>query len=243
MNDVSANTPLQSGNRALNDRRFADALALYRRAIAVFPELEKSLAVNIKLAQAGLREEQWLQEKVPQALVLAPVNQLLPDPQGAGVWRATGNDPWFEVSQASGQPMSEGWFLLTLVMDTDAAKKIAKFYMDYGDGHTEHHAANLRFQSKLACTRVLHFRGVVKSLRFDPLEEPGIFRLQELTCQRVDEAQALQEMLECRSRARGCTPAVLGHGKVLRRAINGGLRGMHGGRAAAKQLRPVDRND
>jgi GT2 family glycosyltransferase len=159
------------------------------------------LAVNIKLAQAGLREEQWLQEKVPQALLLAPVNQLLPDPQGASFWRATGNDPWFEVSQASGQPLSEGWFLLTLVMDTDAAKKIAKFYTDYGDGHTEHHAANLHFQSKLACTRVLHFRGVVKSLRFDPLEEPGTFRMQELTCQRVDEAQALQEMLDCIARA------------------------------------------
>ncbi len=196
MDAIQSNTPLQSGNLALNEGRFADALALYRRAIASFPALETSLAVNIKLAHAGLRTEQWLQEMVPQALSLVPVNHLLPDPQEADVWHATGNDPWFEVTQASGQPLAEGWFLLRMVMGTEVTKKIAKFYMDYGDGHTEHDAASFRYLANTACTRILHARGVVNTLRFDPLEEPGAFRLQELTCQRIDEAQALQEMLD-----------------------------------------------
>ena len=201
MQQTQGNSPLRSGNLALNSGRFADALALFDKAIAAFPVLEKSLALNIKLAQDGLRAAQRLQEMQPHPLSLVPTHQLRADPQQAGLWHSTGNDPCFHVTQASGLPFTEGWYLLRMVMDTAVAKKHAKWYVDYGQGLSEDHAASARYEANEVCTRVLRVSAVVKSLRFDPLEEPGSFRLHELACQRLDEAQALQEMLDCIARA------------------------------------------
>ena len=201
MDQTQGNSPLRSGNLALNSGRFADALALFDKAIAAFPVLEKSLALNIKLAQDGLRAAQRLQEMQPHPLSLVPTHQLRADPQQAGLWHSTGNDPCFHVTQASGLPFTEGWYLLRMVMDTAVAKKHAKWYVDYGQGLSEDHAASARYEANEVCIRVLRVSAVVKSLRFDPLEEPGSFRLHELACQRLDEAQALQEMLNCIVRA------------------------------------------
>ena len=202
IDETQGNSPLRSGNLALNGGRFADALALYAQAISAFPVLEKSLAITLTLAQDGLRAAQRLQEMQPHPLSLAPTHQLRADAHLAGVWHSTGDDPCFDVTQASGLPLTEGWYLLRMVMDTAAvANKHAKWYFDYGLGFSEEHATSVRYKANEVCTRVLRARAVVKSLRFDPLEEQGTFRLQALTCQRLDEAQALQEMLDAIARA------------------------------------------
>ena len=196
MDETHGNSPLRFGNLALNGGRFADALALYAQAIAAFPVLEKSLAINIKLAREGLRAAQRLQEMQPRPLSLVPTHHLQPDSKEPGLWHSTGDDPCFEVTQASGLALTEGWYLVRMVMSTAASKKNAKWYIDYGQGFSEDHAVSVRYKSNELCTRVLRASAVVTRLRFDPIEEPGAFRLQELSCQRLDEAQALQEMLD-----------------------------------------------
>ncbi len=196
MNEKQNNSPLRVGNLALNSGQFAEALALYADAIAAFPGFEKSLAVNIQRAHEGLRAATVAQEKLPHALDVVPLAQLTADAHRASTWHSTGGDPCFEVLQPDRQALSAGWYLLNLVIETDAARKCAKFYLDYGNGYSEPDSASLPYKSNQAASRVMRATAGLKRLRFDPLECPGAFRLDQLSCQRLDEEQALQWMLD-----------------------------------------------
>lgn len=193
---MEINSPLRAGNLALNNGQFAEALSWYAKAIAAFPGFEKSLAVNIQRAHEGLRATKYAQEKVPHSLAVVPLAQLTADAHQANIWHSAGDDPCFEVVQQEGASFSAGWYLLQLLIETDVARKSAKFYLDYGGGYSEKDAANLPYKSNQPASRVVRVTAALLGLRFDPMEGPGVFRLDQLSCQRMDEEQAMQWMLE-----------------------------------------------
>jgi len=186
-------SPVQMGNRAFQEGRYAEAIALYETAIEAIPVLRQSLAIGIDLArqrmsQAASRRNTW-------GLRLEPMSQIAQEENKLGHWHATGYDPYFEVQLDENKNLGNGWYQIYFLINTEAPRRNAKIYLDYGHGYSEANAVNCPYQSSQIGSRIIHVTHALDKLRFDPMEGPGAFQLLLFRYEPLDEADALEKML------------------------------------------------
>jgi glycosyltransferase involved in cell wall biosynthesis/SAM-dependent methyltransferase len=108
----------------------------------------------------------------------AAVRELLPPRAVGGLWESLGDDPQLHFDTA----LRPGWALVRLAGQFPAGV-CPKLYADCGQGFDENTTVVLGPWpvGPVVLTRHVHFPGPVRALRFDPLESPGLFRLEALT--------------------------------------------------------------
>jgi len=116
------------------------------------------------------------------------------------LWRATGNDPFFEVSlPANG--LEGGWYLLEAEFEVLRGRlHCPVLYPDYDRSYvleTERLSLPLSDARKglHSVRRLVRFVAGVTALRFDPTMLPGEFRVLAFSLRRMGKQEALREML------------------------------------------------
>lgn len=88
-------------------------------------------------------------------------------------WLATNNYPQFNLNSTR---FKKGWYLIEVCVDhADNGHHQAKLYPDFGHGHEEALAINLPLRPHRMTSRVFYLADDSRSLRFDPVERPGVF--------------------------------------------------------------------
>ncbi|WP_226662952.1 glycosyltransferase family 2 protein [Microbulbifer aggregans] len=95
-------------------------------------------------------------------------------------WRSLGVDPQFTVPKCHLLP---GWYMLELGLVHSCESVNASVYIDTGSGYNEEQRFFLISNSDQIVKRLLYFPKMVRSLRFDPLEEAGMFSIEHLRLQ------------------------------------------------------------
>ena len=119
--------------------------------------------------------------------------------RGAVCWRSTGNDPHFELTDATGQSLrlAAGWYLLHVDMQVgDDESVVPRIYPDYGHGYAETEAVRLEALAHgKGITGVLRFLRDVQAVRYDPLDRAGEFSLGRVRLTRLSRFGAAARMM------------------------------------------------
>ncbi len=95
----------------------------------------------------------------------------------AGRWESSGSDPCFELVPCRGA-FPTGWVDLDFEVETDVTPVTPPIlYVNRGDGYTEASAIRLPRPESGHIRATINLSAVVCSLRFDPLDRPGTFRI------------------------------------------------------------------
>ncbi|WP_377002810.1 glycosyltransferase family 2 protein [Coralloluteibacterium thermophilus] len=138
----------------------------------------------------------------PMSFTLQPLNQV--EPVGAAGersqrWRATGNDPSFDVELTTG-PLVGGWYEIELRIKVFRGRIHAPaLYPDYARGfviEAERQVLPLSDarQGSHAVSRLVRFTADVTRLRFDPSLIPCEFEIEAFTLRRLSRAEAARCM-------------------------------------------------
>lgn len=103
--------------------------------------------------------------------------ELLEDGEECFRWRSLGSDPQFSVAKHRLLP---GWYMLELRLTHDRDSVNASIYANTGSGYREAERYSLTSNSDQVVKRLLYFPRMVRRLRFDPLEEAGLFSVEHL---------------------------------------------------------------
>jgi glycosyltransferase involved in cell wall biosynthesis/2-polyprenyl-3-methyl-5-hydroxy-6-metoxy-1,4-benzoquinol methylase len=145
-------------------------------------ESEPSLRNVLRWTWRGLRRRRHV-------LQVLPGRQVLPAAGPAGTFEAVGTDPSFELVPSGGRyPTS--WVLVDfeIARDADAATR-PNFYVDSGLGYTEASRITLPRPDGEHLRAIVPLPAVVLALRFDPVEQPSVFRLGRLTMQELSRVE------------------------------------------------------
>lgn len=185
-------------NDYMSSGRFLAAVDLYASLLGVSPELEDHIRFNLSVAIASLAKSQTA---VPFdgnqiELSLAPMNQVAPDVAGSGSWLSTGDDPHFKILFNGASKLPSGWYLVGIMIDCERRRNSARFYLDYGSGYSEEHSFVVSYLQSCFATRVVYVKPGLNSVRFDPLEYPGLFWTSLLRWDPLTEDRASAIMIE-----------------------------------------------
>lgn len=143
--------------------------------------------------RARLRKLKWL--LLGERMGLQPLDQL--EHRLEGSWRATGYDPKF-ACVASCYPLKAGWYRLTVDLEMlEGVRLQPMLYFDFGHGMHEAWSVGLNFIRQ----GMVHHDGVVllpydvRTMRFDPMDAPGVFRINGLVLRPLSRPQAAWRML------------------------------------------------
>lgn len=129
-------------------------------------------------------------------------------------WQATGIDPQFVLKRADGRPIEGGWYRLGMRLGTlDRPFSQPFLYPDYGHGLTEGSDLRVPFDMSGNARReaLVRFEHRLESLRFDPVDRPGSFLLEDVTLEPLGKWQALR----CLWTALTATDTGIGQGRGL----------------------------
>lgn len=128
-------------------------------------------------------------------LKLIPLSQLELDDGDHRYWKSLGEDPHFHVEVDPTTGVQAGWYRIDLLIDASKTKNSAKFYLNYGQGYSEADTFVLPYQTRALATRVVYLHSPVQSIRFDPKEVKGRFRILALRWTHIDEDGARKQIL------------------------------------------------
>ncbi|ACX96324.1 glycosyltransferase family 2 protein [Halothiobacillus neapolitanus] len=109
-------------------------------------------------------------------------------------WLSHGEDPYFTLQYKNTQALKPGWHCAKLNITTEAQKGIAKFYFDTGSGYNEAQTLAIPFESGMLIERVIYCKETIKTIRFDPIDFKGGFKLEALDFKSIDTTQAEETM-------------------------------------------------
>ncbi|MCX2831888.1 glycosyltransferase family 2 protein [Microbulbifer thermotolerans] len=92
-------------------------------------------------------------------------------------WRSLGVDPQFAVRK---RLLLRGWYMLEVQLRHNCNCANASVYIDTGSGYSQELSFSVTCNSGQLVKRLLYFPEMVRSLRFDPLEEAGLFSVEHL---------------------------------------------------------------
>ncbi|MFA0813008.1 glycosyltransferase family 2 protein [Microbulbifer epialgicus] len=92
-------------------------------------------------------------------------------------WRSLGIDPQFSLPKGC---LRRGWYMFELRLIHNRSSANASLYVNTGSGFSEEERYSLSCISERIVKRVLYFPKGVQELRFDPMEEAGLFSIAQL---------------------------------------------------------------
>jgi len=105
-------------------------------------------------------------------------------------YRSQGTDPAFVVRHRQGRELGPGWCRIDFTIVGEYQHQVAKLYVDFGEGFSEQHAYPIPFESGVASSRVIWLERGVSTLRFDPWEREGVFRVEGFCVDNITGVQA-----------------------------------------------------
>jgi GT2 family glycosyltransferase len=127
---------------------------------------------------------------------LRPLNQLQPEERGW--WQAVGDDPQFELLVADHE-CDPGWHVIEVALEVPHNQEAAtpSLYIDYGLGYSDQNLVKLApmGDDRTLFSAVFQALERVVRLRFDPLAEPGRFRLAGFAFERIGPLRASLRMI------------------------------------------------
>ena len=180
-------TKLSEANYHLRNGDYITALSLYDEAIAENPYIEKIASANKEVAAARLKRKSGL-------VKLIPLDGVQADQTDSSAWISTSHDPHFELCISGKRDLEAGWYRVSLLIEAKNKKNIAKFYPDYGEGYSEASSITLPFLSNSLKSRLVHFPSKVRSIRFDPKEAEGAFKVFAFELKKINQENITEEL-------------------------------------------------
>ncbi len=116
-------------------------------------------------------------------LSISPIHELEPVSDRGLAYRATGDDPYFDVDTAD---IHKGWYMFSLQINVDRqGLQCAKFYFDAGEGYSESTSESLPFFSGKLVKRLIYLEAPVNGIRFDPLECAAEFSIMHFSFKKI----------------------------------------------------------
>jgi O-antigen biosynthesis protein len=111
-------------------------------------------------------------------------NRHLEPVRGEYEWRATGNDPYFDLAPVDGN-YPAGWVVLKTSLRRRAGDYSLKLYFDAGKGMSEQTACLLSVDEKGEVNQLLKLPWRIWQLRWDPMASPGYLSQDPIVISRI----------------------------------------------------------
>lgn len=199
-------TLLKQANQAFRERRYQLALERYQEVTRTNPALASFISFNITLTQKRMEsianaslinsECSINHHKVPvideSSLVI--VSGLLCE--DLNLYRSVSRDPFFYIEKYNLRDWPQGFYRLSLNIQSARKKSVSKLYVDYGQGFSEKNAFLLCSNNSDNLDRLLYFTGSVHALRFDPVEHEGTFEIKKFKLEFLENEYVIAELAE-----------------------------------------------
>ena len=126
---------------------------------------------------------------------LMPLGDVSPTGEAEYRWTSDEGDPRFTVRGVE-RKLRPGWCLAGLVARVDIGFGNAKLYFNLGEGYSEADAVILPHNSGQPVERVFRLRARPRRIRFDPVECPAKFTIEQLHLAALEPVAARERMLE-----------------------------------------------
>lgn len=123
------------------------------------------------------------------------LNQLSLDPVNLYSWRSEGDDPYFILDTTQQKRLEKGWYQLSLTMQSQVKRGLAKLYFDTGNGFNELETIFLPYNNSTSASRLFYLDSPLVALRFDPLEQKCTFSINQFELIAVKENNVEQALL------------------------------------------------
>ncbi|APA85623.1 glycosyltransferase [Paraburkholderia sprentiae WSM5005] len=125
---------------------------------------------------------------------LRPLNNVEASSNPEFAWRATNNDPQFELTGS--ESLSRCAARVSFELKTDAgAASSCMLYLDAGSGMSEHSAIVLHVDANGKVEQDVAFPELAGPVRFDPIALPASFSVYDLKIELLDETECSPELL------------------------------------------------
>jgi glycosyltransferase involved in cell wall biosynthesis len=185
---------LADANASFKKGNYVSALNMYASLLNEVPEMAGHIKFNMKVAANMLVDPDGMLAVSKPSSTIIPLNQLNLDRGGDNNWVSTGEDPYFQMYFDKEKTLPAGWYLLTLVINAPRRRSSARFYVDYGQGYSEQDAFSLRYERDRVASRVVYIKDNAASVRFDPLEYQGNFKVNLLQWRAISVEQANEKI-------------------------------------------------
>lgn len=192
---IENSATLLEANASFRKGNYVSALNMYAALLNTLPEMAGHIKFNMRLAANTLVDPNGMLAVNKPASSIIPINQLNLDGSGADSWVSMGEDPYFQMYFDSAKSIAAGWYLVSLVINAPKRWSSARFYIDYGKGYSEDSAFTLNYEKDHVASRVVYIHSGAVSVRFDPLEYRGNFKVNLLQWRRISAEQAREKVV------------------------------------------------
>nr|WP_314490588.1 glycosyltransferase family 2 protein [uncultured Pseudomonas sp.] len=186
---------LADANASFKKGNYVSALNMYASLLNEIPEMASHIKFNMKIAANMLVDPDGMLAVSKPVTTMTPLNQLNLNKGSDDNWVSTGEDPYFQMFFDKEKTVPAGWYLLTLVINAPRRRSSARFYVDYGQGYSEQNAFSMRYERDRVASRVVYIEAGAISVRFDPLEYQGSFKVNLLQWRAISAEQADEKIL------------------------------------------------
>lgn len=109
------------------------------------------------------------------------------------IYQSTSSDPEFKLHLKGDSP-KQGWYYVEAALTRHNGDRIAKIYVDCGKGYREIDAIFIPSNLRGSIREVFYLPSNVRSLRWDPMESPGIFSQTPLVLHRITALESMFRM-------------------------------------------------
>lgn len=201
-------TTLAKANNLFREKRYNEALELYRKALQETPVMASSIRFNMLFAEkrqalnsVGASNTSNLPASGGYNTALGGYNirsthQLAQNPADPNLWESLGDDPYYLLDPAQFFSAEKSWHRLTLAMRSKKKASLTKMYLDVGQGFSEADTVILPVKSGKVESRVFWVESLPRAMRFDPKEGGGEFRVETIDVDTLSEENAYLIMIE-----------------------------------------------
>lgn len=179
---------------AFENGKYVEAINLYASSLYNCPLLAEHISFNMSVAANLFADPNSAIYKLTAPPKLLPMNQVDLDPSEPNAWISRGDDPHFQLLFNDRETIKCGWYCVSILIDVVKKEGSSKFYIDYGQGYSELFSFSIPYKRNTIATRLIYIKEGAVSVRFDPNEYQGIFKVNLLQWKEVDKSRAVVMM-------------------------------------------------
>lgn len=184
--------PLKLANKFFRNKQYAESVEFYQSAINLEPKLSSIYKFNLDFAHRRLQNSECSDQSLVVGLV--PISDLI-QVDIKNKWKSTGGDPAYLIDQDQINKLTTQWCFIQLKIISKSEKNNAKIYFDYGNDFNEGDSIEIAYRSEILISRVVRLKQPLKAMRFDPMEQMGLFEIQLLSISEISKEAAKSMMI------------------------------------------------
>ena len=187
MQNIENSGALSKANKFFIERKYADALQLYKLALVESPHMLSSINFNIHI----LKNRMGVSLGADLDISISHKVNVIAVSDNPDYLEAINEDPYFLIEINSKE---SGWYFLNFLIETSRSKDEARLYIDYGTDFSEKNSVPVPYCTNKISKRVIYISEKDFKLRFDPQKNNGHFKILMLNISKIDETVAVKEM-------------------------------------------------